>query len=206
MVAAIFLKRGMIMKHAIAIIFTVLVMLVLPTSCEKSEFEFCTERCFFVFDNSVHLCGVLGGALNNMSPGTFCRITSGTERGALVFHFEDNNGNTDKKYANGKDLTRTPVLGIYNKTGIIVGYGNLNNPPTLYAYDSQCPNCYYGTNTPSYCLTMTPAGFAVCSNCKREYNMNNGGFISKGAAGKKLLRFRRVSCTGPTGILSVQNP
>lgn len=181
-------------------------MLAVPTGCGKADFEYCTEQCFFVFNNSVHLCGVLQGALNSVSPGTFCRITSRTDRGALVFRFEDNYGNEEDKYANGEDLRRSCVLGIYNKTGIIVGYGNMSLPPQLYAYDSQCPNCYYSTNTPSYCLSMTSAGHAVCSNCKREYDMNSGGTVAKGDAGRKLLRFRRVSCTGPQGILSVQNP
>jgi hypothetical protein len=194
------------MKHAIAVITTVLVALVAFSGCDKSDYEYCTEQCYFVFDNSEHLSSVLQGALNSTSPGTFCRITTRTSNGAKVFHFEDNYGNTDDKYANAKDQRRSCVLGIYNKTGIIVGYGNLGLPATLYAYDSQCPNCYYSTNTPSYCLSMTSAGHAVCSNCKREYDMNNGGIVAKGDAGKKLLRYRRVTCTGPQGILSVQNP
>lgn len=194
------------MKTWVTAAFAALAVLAATTACDNSEFEYCNEECYFVFDNSVHLSSTLTGALNNMSPGTFCRITSRSDRGALVFHFEDNNGNSDDKYANSEDLRRRCVLGIYNKTGIIVGYGNMSVPAQLYAYDSQCPNCYYSTNTPSYCLGMTSAGHAVCSNCKREYDMNNGGIVAKGDAGRNLLRYRRVSCTGPQGVLSVRNP
>lgn len=194
------------MKHSFFLIATALLALVALSACDKSDFEYCSEQCYFVFDNSEHLSSVLQGALNSASPGTFCRITTGTSNGAKTFHFEDNHGNTDDKYANAKDLRRSCVLGIYNASGIIVGYGNLNIPATLYAYDSQCPNCYYSTNTPSYRLILTSAGHAVCSSCKREYDMNNGGIVAKGDAGKGMLRYRRVSCTGPQGILSVQNP
>ena len=43
-------------------------------------------------------------------------------------------------------MHRTCALGIYNKTVIIVGYGNLSSPAVFYCYDSQCPNCYAETN------------------------------------------------------------
>ena len=48
----------------------------------------------------------------------------------------------------------TFTLGLYNKSGIIVGFSNLSSPATLYIYDSQCPNCYYETQTMSHRLTM----------------------------------------------------
>ena len=194
------------MKKAITLLFTDFVALVLPSGCDKSEFEYSTERCYFVFDNSEHLDAVLQSALNSVSPGTFCRISVGTDKGVQTFSFDDNYGNHSSKYANGKDLSRSCILGIYNKSGIIVGYGNLGTPAQLYAYDSQCPNCYYSTNTPSYCLKLTSAGHAVCDRCHREYDMNNGGIVAKGEQGSHLLRYRRVSCTGPQGVLIVQNP
>ena len=194
------------MKKSVTLLFAVLLAFALPAGCGKSEFEYSSERCYFVIDNSVHLDAVLQGALNSASPGTFCRISAGTDKGVLTFSFDDNYGNHSSKHANSEDLRRSCVLGIYNKTGIIVGYGNLGTPAPLYAYDSQCPNCYYSTNTPSYCLRLTSAGHAVCSRCRREYDMNNGGLVAKGDPGSHLLRYRRVSCTGPQGVLVVQNP
>lgn len=181
-----------------------LVALLIPTSCGKSEFEYSGEQCYFVFDNSTHQDATLQSALNQMSPGIFCRVTLGTEGGATMFYFESNQGLESKQKANAVDLRRSIVLGVYNKSGIIVGYGNLSSPAQLYAYDSQCPNCYYNSNTPSYKLSMNSAGHAVCGKCKREYDMNNGGIISKGDAGRKLMRYR-VTCTGALGVLSVNN-
>lgn len=178
--------------------------LLLTASCGKSEFEYSGEQCYFVFDNSTHLDATLQSALNQASPGVFCRVSLGTEGGATVFCFDSNQGLSSKQKANAVDLRRSIILGVYNKSGIIVGYGNLNNPATLYAYDSQCPNCYYSTNSPSYRLTMTSAGHAVCGKCKREYDLNNRGIVVKGDEGRKLMRYR-VTCTGALGVLSVNN-
>lgn len=192
------------MKHVLTIITMALAALLVPTACGESEYEYSNERCYFVFDNSTHIDATLQSALNQMSPGVFCRVTLGTENGSTYFHFESNQGLKSKQKANAVDMRRSCILGIYNKTGIIVGYANLTSPAILYAYDSQCPNCYYSTNSPSYKLTMTSAGHAVCSRCKREYDMNNGGIVAKGDTGRKMLRYR-ASCTGALGVLSVVN-
>ena len=94
------------------------------------------------------------------------------------------------------------VLGVYNGTGIIVGYGNLNNPATFYAYDSQCPNCYHDSGLPRYSLTMNTDGTAECGSCHRKYDMNNGGIVSSGDGGDKMIRYR----AGVAGnVLNVNN-
>jgi len=88
--------------------------------------------------------------------------------------------------------------------GLIVGYGNLSDPPIFYAFDRECPNCYDDSRVPirSFPLRMTSNGMAVCQTCQREYDMNNGGNIVKGDGGNKLTRYR-ASTTGPYGVLSV---
>ncbi len=173
-------------------------------SCGQSEYEYSTESCYLVFDNTTHLDPTLQSAMNEMSPGVFCRITLSTESGVTYFCFESNHGASSKSRADAVDLRRSIILGAYNKSGIIVGYANLGSPATLYAYDSQCPNCYAEHGTPSYKMSMTTAGHAVCATCKREYDMNNGGIVSKGEQGKKLMRYRALS-TGTLGVLTVSS-
>ena len=151
-------------------------------ACTDADFEYASERCTFFFNNGVYQDATLQSALNPMSPGVFCNIYEGTESA-------------------GEDARRTFTLGLYNKSGIIVGFSNLSSPATLYIYDSQCPNCYYETQTMSHRLTMDTRGFATCPTCKRQYDLNNRGITSNG---KKLLRYRG-STTGPLGVLSVSN-
>lgn len=171
-------------------------------SCSDAEFDFSSERAYFIFDNSIHQDATLQSALNPMSPGVFCRISELTEGATLYFAFESNQGGSPtRSKANADDMRRTRVLGVYNKTGIIVGYGNLTSPATLYAYDSQCPNCYAQTGMAQYKLSISAKGLATCPNCHREYDLNNNGLTS---SGKKLMKYR-VSSTGPLGLLSVNN-
>lgn len=170
-------------------------------SCSDADFDFSSEHAYFVFDNSIHQDATLQSALNPMSPGVFCRISEQTEGSSIYFRFESNEGLSSRQKANADDIRRTRVIGVYNKTGVIVGYGNLSTPATLYAYDSQCPNCYRETGMASYKLSINSKGFAVCPNCHREYNLNNNGITSEG---KKLMKYR-VNCTGALGVLSINN-
>lgn len=175
----------------------------LLTSCSKDSFDFSSIHAYFVFDNSIHQDATLQSALNPMSPGVFCRISEGIEAGSTYFYFESNQGGSTKQKANADDMRRTRVIGIYNKTGVIVGYGNLSSPAVLYAYDSQCPNCYGETNMAGYKLGINAKGLATCARCKREYDLNNNGIVIN-SDGKKLIKYR-ASATGPLGILSINN-
>lgn len=174
----------------------------LLASCSKESFDFSSMHAQFVYNNSIHQDATLQSALNAMSPGVFCRIYEGYEGGSMYFYFESNQGLSSRQKATADDLRPTRILGILPKTGIIVGYGNLSSPAVLYAYDSQCPNCYAETNMASYKLAMSPSGIATCQKCKREYDLNNNGLSATG--GKKLIKYR-VTCTGPLGMLSVSN-
>lgn len=175
-------------------------LLMLLTSCGDAEFEFSRYPCNVVFDNTAMRSPVLATSTNPMSPGVFCRITL---RGKY-FRFENNQGQGEDVVFTAIDAQRTIQAGIYNESGVIVGYGNLNSPATFYAYDSQCPNCYKDTGLPRYMLSMDTSGKASCNSCNREYDLNNGGIVSKGDGGDKLIRYRG-NTTGPQGVLTVIN-
>lgn len=189
----------MTLKHITAPLFFLVLML---AACSKDSFDFSSLRAYFVFDNATHQDATLQSALNPMSPGVFCRVSEGIEGKSTYFYFESNQGLSSKQKANADDMRRTRVIGIYNKTGVIVGYGNLSSPAVFYAYDSQCPNCYGETNMANYKLTMNSKGIATCPKCKRQYDLNNNGITADG--GKKLIKYR-ASTTGPLGVLSINN-
>ena len=148
------------------------------SSCGDTQSEYSSCTCYFVFDDDAHLDPTLAAAMTRYS-GVF------TES---IF--------------NAIDTRRTLIMGMND--GVIVGYGVLSDPVTFYAYDRECPNCFDPNRIPirSYALTTTSNGMAVCNTCKRKYDMNNGGNLVEGDAGKKLTRYRAAT-TGPYGKLSV---
>lgn len=171
---------------------------VLFSGCGETEYEYSRYPCRLVFDNTANRSPALASAMNVMSPGIFCRITMAGN----YFNFSTNQGLSDRVTMEAPDQEVSIVLGVYNGTGIIVGYGNLNNPATFYAYDSQCPNCYHDSGLPRYSLTMNTDGTAECSSCHRKYDMNNGGIVSSGDGGDKMIRYR----AGVAGnVLNVNN-
>lgn len=171
---------------------------VLFAGCGETESEYSGYPCRLVFDNSANRSPALASAMNVMSPGIFCRITMTGN----YFNFSTNQGLEDQVALTAIDQQVSIALGVYNGTGIIVGYGNLNNPATFYAYDSQCPNCYVENGLPRYSLTMNTDGTAECGSCHRKYDMNNGGIVSSGDGGNKMMRYR----AGVAGnVLTVNN-
>lgn len=172
------------------------------SACGDTENEYAASRCYIVIDNSVHLDQTLATAMNSMSTGVFCAVYEQPRNGVDTYYFENNHGLTSYKTLNAEDLRRTRVIGVYNSSGIIVGYGTLDGE--FYAFDRQCPNCYEETNMPRYTLSMTTAAKAKCAKCGREYDLNNRGIVSAGDAGSKLMRYRATT-TGAQGVLSVSN-
>jgi len=181
----------------------ILLSLTLLVSCGDSEYEYSSHKCYFIFDNSQHLDPTLSSALVPLSPGTFCRIY---KKGDNYFYFESNQGLSSRSAANAVDQKRTCILGVYNESGIIVGYGTLGESGNLYAYDAQCPNCYEETGLPRYTLSMNDAGKASCGKCKRTYDMNNGGIITGGGNknDRKMIRYR-AQYSEERRILTVNN-
>ena len=188
------------------VIATFLILLCLPLcqSCSKDSFDFSSLHAFLVFDTAKHAeTTPLQSAMNPLSPGVFCRVSENTDGGKTFFYLESNQGLSTRTPANAEDLKSTRAIGLYNRSGVIVGYGNLSSPAVFYCYDSQCPNCYAETNMCNYKLAMSSSGTATCPTCKRQYDLNNNGLCTN-ADGKKLIKYR-AGTTGPTGILSINN-
>lgn len=181
---------------------TTLLAAVLLSACSDTQSEFTSSRCNLVFDNTSGRSTALAAAMNSASPGTFCAISVSGKY--FTFELNSSAGTTERVAFTAVDDRLTMAIGVYNESGIIVGYGNISYPATFYAYDRQCPNCYKDTNMPRYVLNMSTAGKAKCSHCGREYDMNNGGIVSSGDAGDKLMRYRATT-TGAQGVLSVNN-
>lgn len=176
-------------------------------SCTNAEEEYSDEPCYFFFDNSVHQNSTLATAMDSESPGVYCLVRETRESGATYFVFTNNHGLTSRSIANAVDLQRTRRLGRQN--GLIVGYSNADiTAPVFCAYDAQCPVCYTGTGLVDRVLTIDSRGMATCGNCKRVYNLNNGGMIQSGGqssdATNKLLRYH-AETNGALGKLNVHN-
>lgn len=187
------------MKHYT---YYIIVLLALLTACGDTEYEYSSESCHLVFDNTSSRSNKLAEAMNINAPGIFCRISISGKQ--YIFETNTAPGVKESVNFNAKDALTTQQLGVYNGTGIIVGYGSLNNPATFYAFDSQCPNCYKSTYLAQYALTMDTSGHAKCSKCGRTYDMNNGGIVSDGDGGDKMMRYRATT-TGAQGVLNVNN-
>ena len=164
----------------------IIALLTLFTACGDVEYEFSNFPCNFVFNNTGNKSAALASAINPNSPGIFCRV----RQSGNYFIFDNNQGLSDRVVQDAIDQQATVVLGQYNETGIIIGYGNAGYPYVFYAYDSQCPNCYSQSNgLPRYALTVKGDGTAECGSCGRRYNLNNGGYIIDGDKGDKLIRY-----------------
>jgi len=170
-------------------------------SCGKADYEYASNHVHFVYDNSIHLDATLASAMNAMAPGTFCHVW---KTGDSHIYFEDFRKEPSKQPITATERMNAYIIGVYNESGIIVGFGQREAPPVFYAYDAQCPNCYSDTGLPRYLLTMDSSGKAACKQCSREYDLNNHGIIVKGDKGKKLFRYH-ASTSGPNGVLTVNN-
>lgn len=195
-----------IKKHLLRVAMLLPLASIMLSSCGKTENEFSDRRVYFVFDNQAHSNAVLASAMSPHS-NIFVSVTMSTrytgQNSYVEFNFVAGGGTPQQaSKANGVDQNRGIVLGMNN--GLILGYGLLSDPPTFYAYDLQCPNCYSPTAVPrrSYPLTVLANGLASCANCHRKYNLSNGGNVVEGQQGSKLTRYR-ASTTGAYGLLVV---
>lgn len=181
----------------------ILVLVQLSVSCDDG-YEYSDYHCNLSIDNSVHLDQTLASAMNSLSPGVFCKISYKISGGASYFVFQNNQNASSESIFNAIDvrLQSEQRLGLYN--GVIVGFGNLDNPAVFYAYDGQCPNCFDPNAIPlkSRPLAMDGSGIATCGICNRQYNMNTGGNVVSGDKGNKLTHYRAAT-TGPNGVLNV---
>lgn len=181
--------------------FSLLLMLLFVASCGDIQNEYGNFRPYFVYENNVRQNARLAEAMTPNS-GMFCTVRWQFISGAQYYVFTNSNGRTSKSILTDLEIQRRHVLGCNN--GLIVGYGNLNNPPVFYAYDLECPNCFDPQALPlkSKPLQLLAGGIAVCRVCNRRYNLNNSGVIVQGERGRKLTRYR-AQTTGPYGVLTV---
>lgn len=178
-----------------------LLLILFPLSCSNAEFEYSTIPCRFVFNNALRNNATLATAMNPLSPGIFVYVSQqGVNPSYYVFR--NNHGQCDSTIVNAIDDHTTTILGMQN--GLIVGYGNLDNPAQFFAYDHQCPNCSHPDDLPqrNHPLSLATDGTASCATCQRRYNLNNGGQLIDGDPGAKLIRYR-CNQPQPYGVLSV---
>lgn len=173
-----------------------LAVIALFSACGDTEELYSRHPCRLFFDNARHNNAILAGAMTVHSNVFVTIMASGKQ-----FVFASNQGLNSVVNMTALDVQRGYILGMNN--GIIVGYGKFE-PVTFYAYDRECPNCFDFNALPvrSYPLTVHSSGIATCSKCRREYDLSNGGIVSKGDAGKKMTRYRATT-TGPYGILNI---
>lgn len=170
--------------------------------CTNALDEFSKTPCRVVIDNALHLDATLASAMNSVSSGVFCVIRETTENGVQRYIVSSNYSLSSSFILNAIELKTTRIVGMNN--GIIVGFGNLDNPAIFYAYDRECPNCYDPDVIPikSRPLSIDEKGWATCKVCNRVYNLNNRGYIIEGEQGLPLTRYR-AQTSGPYGTLSV---
>lgn len=170
--------------------------------CGNALDEFSHRPCRVVIDNSLHNDATLASAMNSQSKGVFCVIRETIQGGAHQYSFSTNYGQETSVLLNAIEIKQTRIIGMNN--GVIVGFGNLDEPAIFYAYDRECPNCFnpYAIPIKSKPLNIDEKGWATCRACNRIYDLNNRGFIIDGDKGQPLIRYR-ASTTGPFGVLSV---
>lgn len=174
----------------------------LLSACQQSEFSYTAEPAHFVFDAREHIHSPIFASIVG-NTGLFGMVSLGVDKGKQVFLFANEQGNINAIPFNVADQKRKFKVGLNN--GFIVGYGNLDSPAVLYIYDKECPHCFNSASFPlkSYPLTLLNTGFAVCKNCKREFNLNTGGILTKGEGHYKLTRYRGINT--PKEVLLINN-
>lgn len=174
--------------------------LLLMAGCGENEYS--KAPCRFVFNMNTHSqSAALLSTVN--SKGIFCKVTKTIKGGATYYHFATNQGLSDDVIFTVEDQSTTVLLGLNGS--VIFGYGNLDDPAVFYGYDGECPNCFDPNAIPvrSKPLTMSDAGMASCSVCKRKYNLNTGGNIVSGDNGSALTRYHAAYAA--SGVVTVTN-
>ena len=170
----------------------VVAALMLP-SCNNVEDTFCKFPCRFMFNTQRHGISL---ALNTMTstPGVFCHVSRVLHKGVSYYRFQNSENQCDSVIFTQEDNLTTVHIGVNN--GLIIGFGTFDIPPVFYAYDVQCRNCFDPEAIPvkDYTLSMLSGGLARCKACGRIYNLNTGGNVTQGTAGKNLWRYSNASC------------
>lgn len=174
-----------------------LALLAALSSCGDTQELYTRAYARLYFDNFTHNDPTLATAMTAHA-GAFVTITASANQ----FRFVSNQGLSSVANITAIDTQQGFVLGMNG--ALIVGYG-ASVDATFYAYDRECPNCFSPDALPrrSYPIAVSEFGIGTCARCHRQYDLNNGGLVSSGDAGKKLSRYYATT-TGPYGMLSVQ--
>ncbi len=155
---------------------------------------YCNLPAKFVFENTYQV-SALHTACNSM--GEFCTVTVSKDGKAIVF----------KGSSVTSNVLLTSIVGYagfnLGLSGLIVGLPNIpeigKTESQVVCFELACSNCWedYNITKP----LVVSEGVATCNSCKRTYDLNNTGFITKGEAGRPLYRYR-VSYVNNTLVVS----
>lgn len=153
------------------------------TGCNDSVQDMYTRIPAYFIHNYTNTVPQLNAALN--SPGEFAVIRSDRQ----YFLFTNLIGTTQ---VNATALNNYGSFQM-GRCGFIVGLPNIPEPGADFSkvvcFDLVCANCDRDQHI-SPRLELREAGQAECTRCKRTYNLNSGGIVSKGTAGISLYRYR----------------
>ena len=153
-------------------------------SCQEADYTYCNLPAKFIFENA-YQAPALYTACNSM--GEFCTITYSKDGKQFVFK----GSAKEPSYVN-----LTAIAGYtgfhLGLSGLIVGLPNIpeigQTESKVVCFDLACSNCYQDYNITKPLVVQE--GTATCNSCKRTYDLNSTGFITKGEAGKPLYRYR----------------
>ncbi len=169
---------------------------IILNGCSNTEHTFSSLPARFHCSN-VYQAFPLYNALNSM--GEFCTINIDKAGKKYVFTGSDNQSSYVDITAIEQYSNNWVCL-----TGFIVGLPAIPEIGQDYSrvvcFELACSNCYENFNITKP-LALEPGAFAHCKSCKRTYNLNNLGIVSKGETGRPLYRYR-VSYTGSALIIS----
>lgn len=166
----------------------------LLASCGEEQPEFSNFHHNLTYDNQTHLDATIASAMDPVSTGTWCHLSTTMQGGAHYFVFANNQGLTSSVIFNAIDMRQQSYNHMGMNNGLIIGssiYGD-----GFFAFDAQCPDCFDYNAIPvrNYPLDIAQDGMATCGNCRRSFNLNkwpNG-----------LTRYRATT-TGAYGVLHV---
>lgn len=164
-------------------------------ACDSADGIYSRMPAYFVMDNVLQ-APVLQTALQNM--GEFCTIRAIGNR----YEFASPTQKTPS-YVNATQLGN--LSGFYmGLSGFVVGLPHIPemgyDQSRVVCYDLACSNCYHDYNITKR-MTLQEGGYLHCPSCSRTYNLNDKGLISKGEAGRPLVRYR-VSFSGFTLVIN----
>lgn len=148
-----------------------------------------------------HLVATTPPLLNALTgTGQFCTITyNPSSSSSFVYTFTGMTGGSYTSPAQSVTINGQPE----SISGFIVGtpsFVNLSGQLAPVAFDRVCPNCYENDFIQRPVAFSDQTGHAQCSRCQRVYDLNNGGIVSSGSAGKKLYRYHISASTTSVSV------